>query len=227
MDRYALYYAPAADSALARFGAAILGYDAATGAEVPHRVPEGAEDWPAATTEPRKYGFHATLKAPFLLAEDVTRQDLEAAMAAFAAATRPVVLDGLAVTSIGPFCALTPVGDPQGVNDLASRAVVAFDRFRAPMTPSDRERRLKSPLTERQIRYLDDWGYPYVHEEFRFHMTLTGPLHIDIRDGVRAGLTAAYAEAVPAGPVAVDQIVLFRQAPGERFRIVARAAFTG
>jgi putative phosphonate metabolism protein len=227
MHRYALYYAPAADSLLARFGAAILGYDAATGADVPHRVPADVEDWPAATAEPRKYGFHATLKAPFLLADGVTRQNLEEGMAAFAAATSPVVLDGLAVTSIGPFCALTPVGDPQGVNDLASRAVEAFDRFRAPVTPADRERRLKSPLTERQIRYLDDWGYPYVHEEFRFHMTLTGPLHADIRDGVRSGLTAAYAEAVPAGPVAVDQIVLFHQAPGERFRIVARAAFSG
>lgn len=227
MDRYALYFAPAADSPLARFGAAILGYDAASAADVPFLVPDGADDWAAATAEPRKYGFHATLKAPFRLAADRTPADLTAAVAAFAARAAPVVLDGLAVTTIGPFCALTPVGDPTALADLASRAVIAFEPFRAPMTPEDRERRLKSPLSPRQIRHLDAYGYPYVHEDFRFHMTLTGPLHADIRERVHAGLAAAYAARVVDGPVAVDQIVVFRQAPGERFRIVFRAPFTG
>ena len=64
--RYAMYFAAGADSALSRFGAGLLGYDAHTGDEVPFpdvalRV---APDWHDITADPRKYGFHATLKAP-------------------------------------------------------------------------------------------------------------------------------------------------------------------
>jgi putative phosphonate metabolism protein len=227
MDRYALYYAPAADTALARFGAAIIGYDADSGAEVPFLAPDSAEDWAALTAEPRKYGFHATLKAPFALADGADRAAIEADMRAFAAANAPVALDGLAVTAIGPFCALTPVGDATALDALASRAVVAFDRHRAPLTEAERARRLKSPLTPRQIRHLDAWGYPYVHEDFRFHMTLTGPLHADIRDAVRERLATRFAVAVGEGPVVVDQIALFHQPPGGRFRIAARAPLSG
>ena len=71
MTRYAIYFAPHSGSLLARFGASLLGYDPATGAEV------DAPDHPAFhdplslgwTAAPRRYGFHATLKAPFHLAE--------------------------------------------------------------------------------------------------------------------------------------------------------------
>ena len=40
----------------------------------------------------------------------------------------------------------------------------------------------KSGLTDRQEALLTQWGYPYVMEEFRFHITLTGaldPAHLD------------------------------------------------
>ena len=40
--RYAVYFAPEPQSALARFGAAWLGYDAATGARVPQPSVDGA-----------------------------------------------------------------------------------------------------------------------------------------------------------------------------------------
>lgn len=68
--RYALYYTPAADSALWRFGSATLGYDAITGRDIAFAVPPGCEalDWQELIAEPRRYGFHATLKAPFELA---------------------------------------------------------------------------------------------------------------------------------------------------------------
>ena len=68
--RYAIYYVPDADSALSRFGAEILGYDPFTGNDVlvPGDLIMQAPDWPALIKDPRKYGFHATLKAPFPLA---------------------------------------------------------------------------------------------------------------------------------------------------------------
>jgi putative phosphonate metabolism protein len=226
--RYAVYFAPAAGSALHRFGAAVIGYDADTGRDLAQLAPAGVADWPAATAEPRRYGFHATLKAPFRLAAGLDAPDLVAAVAAFAAERAPVRLAGLAVAAIGPFCALTPLGDVTALQRLASDVVLAFEPFRAALTEADRARRLQSPLTPRQIGYLDTFGYPYVHEDFRFHMTLTGPLHVDLRDRVRDGLATLHAEAVPAGPVVVDQLAVFRQAtPAERFRIVFRAALGG
>ena len=68
--RYAIYYAPDPASALWLFGSSVLGYDARTGRNVPLLAPAGISlaDWEMATTDPRRYGFHATLKAPFRLA---------------------------------------------------------------------------------------------------------------------------------------------------------------
>ena len=76
--RYALYYTPPPDSPLWRFGCAVIGYDSVLGCDVPLALPEGwsTDDWRAATTEPRRYGFHATLKAPFRLAAGSTEDDL-------------------------------------------------------------------------------------------------------------------------------------------------------
>lgn len=226
MPRYALFYAPAADSDLWRFGSRILGYDAATGAAVPFYSPAGAEGWEDLTAEPRTYGFHATLKAPIHLADGVAEADLIAAVDAFAAETRTVVLDGLEVNNIGPFFALTPSGDIARLNAFAASVVVHFDRFRAPLADKDRARRLAAPLSERQIANLDRFGYPYVLEDFRFHMTLTGPIHADLRDGIRAHLEERFEAKVGSGPVLVDGLTVYRQdEPGARFRILHRAPF--
>ena len=68
-SRYALYLAPPPDSALWRFGCAALGRDAASGEDMHGYAPSGyaTEAWRAASAEARRYGFHATLKAPLRL----------------------------------------------------------------------------------------------------------------------------------------------------------------
>jgi hypothetical protein len=108
--------------------------------------------------------------------------------------------------------ALTPMGDETALNTLASRIVKEFDIFRAPLSDADIARRLKSPLTPRQHEYLMQFGYPHVHEEFRFHMTLTGPLHEEEREVALAHLKAAFAREVPEPVTTIDRICLFRQA---------------
>jgi hypothetical protein len=95
-------------------------------------------------------------------------------MHAYAETAAPAVMDGLEVSLLGAFCALTPAGGDAAVNALASDIVRHFEPFRAPPGEAARARRLRSPLTDRQRTYLDRFGYPYVHEEFRFHVTLTG-----------------------------------------------------
>ena len=76
----------------------------------------------------------------------------------------------------GAFIALCPAQKQPAIAELESACVHAFHAFRAPMTATERERRLKSPLTPRQIELMDRWGYPYVLDQYRLHMTLTGPI---------------------------------------------------
>ena len=70
--RYAIYFAAGSDSALTRFGAELLGYDAYRGDELPfpRQALEVAPDWRDISADPRKYGFHATLKACLLYTSD-------------------------------------------------------------------------------------------------------------------------------------------------------------
>ncbi len=221
--RYAIYFAPAADSALWRFGSATLGYDAVTGEDVPFAVPPGcdASGWAARTSEPRRYGFHATLKAPFELAAGRNENGLRAFLRNVAAGQTSVPLAGLSVTPIGRFVTLTPSQPSEALQRLAFALVQAFEPFRASLSEADLARRLKSPLTPAQRAWLDAYGYPYVGEDFRFHMTLTGALPQDAVAPIAGALAQAYAQAVPASPVAIDRIALFRQETREsRFRLL-------
>lgn len=213
VPRYALYYAPAADSALWRFGSATLGYDAVAGADVAFAIPPGCEglDWPEATAEPRRYGFHATLKAPFELADGRSEGALRAFARNYVAGRPPIRLARLAVNALGRFVALTPAEPSDDLQRFAFDIVQAFEPFRAPLSQADLARRLQSPLTPAHRAYLEAYGYPYVGDAFRFHMTLTSALPDETVAPVKAALAAAYARAVPAGPVLIDRVAIFRQ----------------
>lgn len=224
-SRYAIYFAPPDQSALWRFGSAVLGYDAAAGRDVPHLPLVGipAAEWPALSAEPRTYGFHATLKAPFRLAPGMAIEDLYEALEDMAPRQTPVILEGLAVTRLGSFVALTPIGEVDELNGLAMRVTSELDVLRAPLSEEEMAKRLKAPLSERQRAQLDRFGYPYVGEDFRFHMTLSGSLPADRVGPVADALASAYAEAVPVGTVDVDALTVFEQPePGARFRITER-----
>jgi putative phosphonate metabolism protein len=219
--RYALYYVPEAASVLYRFGAELLGYDAFTGSPVEQPAMPGFSDWPALTADPRKYGFHATLKAPFALAESCTESDLMSAVEGFAATAREIPSFSPVVNKIGDFVAIVPAVAPAALSRLAADCVTSFDRFRRPLSDSERARRLSAKLTPRQIEHVDRWGYPYVFEEFRFHMTLTGRLPAAISDAVVEMLRARFSDLAIAN-VKVDHIGLFRQASADRnFEVIA------
>jgi putative phosphonate metabolism protein len=220
--RYAIYYAAAPGSELDRFGANLLGYDAWSGEDLPfpEGVAERMPDWRDLTQDPRKYGFHATLKAPLALTENKTEAELVAACAAFADTPRTIPVIKPVVNSISGFIAVIPAQRSAELERLAGDCVSAFDVFRAPLTPEDRARRNPSRLTLRQCDYLDRWGYPYVMEEFRFHMTLTGRLDDTRRAAVVAMLRDRFA-TIGIERLAVDAIALFRQDnTNSRFRIL-------
>ncbi|WP_025032418.1 DUF1045 domain-containing protein [Bradyrhizobium sp. DOA9] len=223
--RYAIYFAAGRDSALSRFGAELLGYDAHSGDELPfpQQALHVAPDWHEVSADPRKYGFHATLKAPMALAPGKTEADLKAACAAFAGRTRPIPTVRPIVDSISGFIAVIPAEPVEALQQLAADCVREFDPFRAALTAEDRARRKPEKLSERQRDHLDRWGYPYVMEEFRFHMTLTGRLDAERRGPILQMLRDRFA-ALNLETLAVDRIALFKQNDANaRFRIIGES----
>jgi putative phosphonate metabolism protein len=220
--RYAIYYAPAQGSSLDQFGTEMLGYDAWIGSALP--FPEGVlekmPDWRELSEDPRTYGFHATLKAPMALADGQSERALLAACADFANTTRQIPVITPVVNSISGFLAVIPEQPSSELLQLAADAVRAFDVFRAPLTADDRARRNPSRLTPRQVDCLDRWGYPYVMEEFRFHMTLTGRLDDIRRESVLAMLRERFAR-LGLTELAIDRLALFKQSDAKaRFTII-------
>jgi len=220
--RYAIYYVPAPDTDLDRFGAQLLGYDAFSGEELafPQAVMQMAPDWRDLTRDPRKYGFHATLKAPLSLVRGKTEAELVAACETFAGIPREFPVITPVVDSISGFIAVVPTEPPAELVRFAADCVSAFDSFRAPLTSEDRARRNPSTLTARQLDHLDRWGYPYVMEDFRFHMTLTGRLDKERRETIMQMLRDRFS-SIGLRTLAIDRIALFRQEKAaSRFRIV-------
>lgn len=224
--RYAIYLAPSPDTPFWRAASRVIGRDAVTGESLPFPplAPCDAADWAEVTAEPRRYGFHATLKAPFELAEDVDEALLVEAARGFAAARHGFSIADLSVKAMKSFIALTPDAPHADLDGLAADCVVAFEPFRAPLAPAERARRVATLADPRHVASVDRWGYPWVFEDFRFHMTLTGPLAEPRREAVRAELAAFLGDV--ARPFAVDAIVVFRQERRDApFRVLERFPF--
>ncbi|MBY8974811.1 DUF1045 domain-containing protein [Rhodobacteraceae bacterium NNCM2] len=226
--RYAIYYAPPEGSPLATFGAAWLGWDAAAGSEVVHPDLAGLPLSVGEITErPRKYGFHGTLKPPFHLAPGTSREGLEAAVEDLAASQPAFDVPRLALRRLGSFLALVPAAASEPLRDLAAACIQKLDSFRAPPSAVELEKRRKNPLSPRQEALLAEWGYPYVLDEFRFHLTLTGPLPEAEAEQIAKRLGPVLAEIL-APPMPVRELCLFGEdAADGRFHILRRFPLTG
>jgi putative phosphonate metabolism protein len=223
--RYAVYFTPPPGD-LADFGAAWLGWDGVRGQAVAHPEVPGLPAPVAEITEtPRKYGLHATIKPPFHLAEGQGEAALVDAFARFCAGQAPVTLEGLQIAALGRFLALVPMGDQAGLNDLAARAVAAFEPFRAPLTEAQLARRRAGGLTPEQDALLLRWGYPYVMQAFRFHITLTGKRPKAELAGVKAALEARLGPLV-LRPFVIDALSLVGEDRQGRFHLIHRHTLT-
>jgi 2'-5' RNA ligase len=227
--RYAVYFVPAADSELYRFGSAVLQYDCYTGHAVPppEELSNQPDEWRDATEEPRRYGFHATLKAPFYLAPSSSEAQLVSAFQSFAAIGRAVATIQPVVTMLSGFTAIVPEQPNPAVNALAADCTTIFDAFRAPMSPQERARRLASGLNQSQIENLDRWGYPYLFADFRFHMTLTRKIAVERREPTVAVLRDLF-QRTCGGPIVIDRLTLTKQdTPASAFRVLSTAPLQG
>ena len=224
--RFAIYAAPGSGSADS-IGVALreraerwLGRSV-TGEPVRPAAPAG---WARATVDAmtvsaRRYGFHGTLKPPFRLADGRTQEDLDAALARFAAHRAGAVIPGLSLASMGGFFALVPGAEAPGLHALADEVVRGLDDFRAPPTAAELDRRNPASLAPRQRELLQRWGYPYLLDEFRFHLTLTDRVPEDDHPRVRRVLSDWFAPVLGAS-VPIDGLALFKEAePGAPFAL--------
>ena len=239
-NRYAVYYVPPRSAEWTRWAVAWLGWDAEAGVfcdppTVDAPLPKPIHE---ITRRPRKYGLHATLKPPMRLSEGADYAALAEAVSALSARLAPVTLDGLRVGRLGSFLALVPDRVPNRVPDLvpgreigalnalAGACVTELDQFRAPAPESELARRRAAGLSASQERHLQDWGYPYVLDQFNFHITLSGRLTSDEMAPIGDVLDAQLAPLVPK-PFVLGDIALAGEDAEGRFHVTERFPLTG
>lgn len=228
--RYAIYYAPRPEEGLATTAGQWLGRSPETG---PVRARPSVPGLPLdrlaeITAEPRLYGFHGTLKPPMALTDGASERDFVEAVGQFASGRKAFAGSSLHLVALSEFFALVPLARCAELQDLADCCVVEFDEFRRPAEESELARRRAAGLTPRQDILLTRWGYPYVLDEWRFHLTLTGRISGDReRTTVMAALQRHFA-AVVERPLPVSDLCVFRQpAPGRPFTVLARFRLGG
>jgi len=223
-DRYAIYWVPDATHPLWAAGCAWLGRDPSLTTDVTRLPPPRPN-----VVAPARYGFHATLKAPFRLADGRSLQDLRRAVAALAERHRDFEMPTLEVAWLQDFVALRPVLAPDPAHPLrrlADACVGELDEFRAPAPPGEQARRAAEAAGDASSQaLLARWGYAHVLDGWRFHMTLSD------RFANRSSLGARQFEHDArvwfsrslAQPMRCAALCIFQEAgAGEPFRMIER-----
>lgn len=224
--RYALYFAPEADSPWWQAGSRWLGRCAVRQQifEPPEVAGLKADEFLRLTAAPRRYGWHATLKAPFALTDGVTPAQLRAAVRALCRQRSPFAMPALRVSRLDDFLALTPEGEPHALHDVARACVTELHPLAAPLPPEELQRRRAGGLSPEEDALLLRWGYPFVLDRFRFHLSLTGSLR-GIEPAVIEALQAAAQQwFAPLPPCRFETVALFAEpAPGADFMLLEHA----
>jgi len=226
-SRYAVYYLPCHDTPLQRFGDQWLGWSITDG-KFTNRVKGAlpATEHSKITATPQKYGFHGTLKPPLRLKDEFGQNEFVNAVRHIATMHQPFMIPGLILQVIGQFMALVPMEHIPAMHDLASDLVTGLDAFRKAPTGEETARRLSAGLTSRQTELLETWGYPYILDEFRFHLTLTGKLNKDqipkIQNYLKEQITSMLEQ-----PIKVRDIAVVGQMENGMFTLIERVPLGG
>lgn len=229
--RYAIYFAPPETSAWHDVWASWLGRSAATGAllEQPEISGIDRSRFAEMTAQPRRYGLHATLRAPVRLAPSASIDILVGAVSVYCQNQAPFALPPLIPGVVDDFVALVPAEPDRRIDAIAQSCVCMVDSIRAPLTRHDADRYRGAGLDDVEDQLLLRWGYPHVMQRFRFHLSLTGPLdeqHWHYIPPLLAAAETRLAELANT-PLMFDALAVFEERePGLAFREVARIPFS-
>ena len=228
--RYAVYFAPEKFSPWWMFGAHWLGRDECDGVALtqPQLEDIPPQELQRLTVEPRRYGFHATLKAPFRLAEGCDEETLLTRLRTLAKTLSPLQLGPLRANMLSNFVALVPENVTTGLQELAASCVISLDDLRAPLSKDDVFKRQADKLDTRGAELLALYGYPHVMERFRLHMTLTGPTDKPTAQCIQHAIATEVARLNALTPLALDRLCLFvERTPGVAFLRIADVPLQG
>jgi putative phosphonate metabolism protein len=223
VHRVAVYWAPAPGSPWWQAGSQWLGRCAATALPLPQPVVEGVEalEFARLTAAPRRYGWHATLKAPFGLASGHDLEALQAALQRMAGRHRVFDLGPLQVCELDGFLALRPLHTPPELLQLEAGCVQSLQPLAAGLSAAELARRRRAGLNAEQEALLQAWGYPWVLQQFRFHLSLSGPLERLLPQQRQALRAAAMRQFHALVPCRIDRLSVFVEpAPGADFKLL-------
>jgi putative phosphonate metabolism protein len=216
--RHAIYFCPNPASELHRLGSTWLGRDAFSCDSL--RQPDVRLH--EITSHPRRYGLHGTLKPPFRLKQNASSAAFDAAVRALSSQHESFQAPALMLAEIDGFLALLPDKHCTPLDELAADCVQQIDDFRTPPGEAELRRRRAAGLTETQEQLLQQWGYPYVLEEFQFHITLTDRLDAEKREWALP-LAEQHFAPVLGKPLSFDAItVMIEPDEGDDFRVLER-----
>lgn len=209
--RYALYYSPAPSSLFWELGCKWLGRDPLTQKKIvqDHFSGVNPDRLYELTKTAGRYGLHATLKAPFRMAPLSSESNLRSDLNVFSRRYSSFLAPPLELRQIDDFFCLCPQVPSVQLNSLADDCVRTFDEYRAPLTRIELARRRAEILTTEEKKHLSTWGYPYVMDQFRFHITLTGRISDAYEKIVIRAMLSQIFEPVIGKPFLIEAVSLF------------------
>ena len=224
--RYAIYYVPSENSELDLFGKCWLGWDPYKGVETTKsdlsKLPS-FKKFSSLVLTPKQYGFHGTIKAPFRLKNEYTYNDLENKVREISKQIHSFYFDQLIIKKLGNFIGLIPTNNLK-INAVSNKFVEELDYLRDELSESEIKKRKPHKLTSNQKQMLFKWGYPYVFDEFKFHLTLTSKLNVVEIDDVLRSLQNILKQ-VNLNKISFNNICIFGQKSDEKFYFVQRFNF--
>ena len=179
--RVAIYFLPKKNSSLENFGKNLLGRDINKKKKISltrrqkYFISRGFtffDELKDYCEQPAKYGFHATLKAPFRLKRNVKTKNFYDVISHIAAQHSRFKIQGLKIVYSKKFTFITSRKPNKLLINLENDLVKHLDTFRAELNKKEIKKRIPDSLTFKQNKYLKEWGYPFVFDQFKFHMTL-------------------------------------------------------
>ena len=179
--RVAIYFLPKKNSSLENFGKNLLGRDINKKRKISltrrqkYFINRGFtyfDELKDYCEQPAKYGFHATLKAPFRLKRNVKTKNFYDVISHIAAQHSRFKIKGLKIVYSKKFTFITSRKPNKLLINLENDLVKHLDTFRAELNKTEIKKRIPDSLTFKQNKYLKEWGYPFVFDQFKFHMTL-------------------------------------------------------
>ncbi len=219
--RVALYWTPCPSDPLHAAGSAWLGRDAELGVAV--RQPE-VEGIAGLTAAARVYGFHATLRPP--MRQATGWEEVLASAHDVAALVAPFRMPRLVVAEMGGFLALREAEACPALRELADACVVGTDAHRLRAGAAELASRRAAGLSAVEDALLLRWGYPYVMEAWRFHVTLSSRLAPTEMARVRAAAERHFAAALAVAR-RITEISVCTQKDGGDFLVAERVPLRG